>query len=385
MVRILMLVTNDINPDPRVEREATALVSEGYEVRIIGLSLEEGPESFVQHANGFSILRIRLRSKLIERFQNGWIQTFFRVVLFSYNCLRKAKTLLRGVAIIHVHDFDTLLIGFLLSRMSNTKLIYDAHESYSEMFSDKVPRSIVVFVNTLEGIFSKRANRIISSGYLLGKRLERISSQKVDVIQNTVSEAVGSEFPRKEPLGFVIGYIGGFLNDRNLRELVEAFKIFCDSHPKSKLIFAGWGPLSQYLKSEARLNPSCFEFLGKIDYVDVPRILSKLSLSVVFGSRLIKNNHYATPNRVFESVSLGVPVLTSDFGEMKRIVTDWKFGIPVKSWNVNEIVSKLDYLYHNQDELWNLGLVARDTFIADLTWEKIKKKLLRLYNNILLM
>ena len=70
---------------------------------------------------------------------------------------------------------------------------------------------------------------------------------------------------------------------------------------------------------------------------------------------------------------------------MKRIVTDWKFGIPVKSWNVNEIVSKLDYLYHNQDELWNLGLVARDTFIADLTWEKIKKKLLRLYNNILLM
>lgn len=383
MVRILMLVTNDLNPDPRVEREAASLVSQRYDVRIVGISQKDETVFFEPTSNGFCVLKIGLRSRIIERFPLGWVQALIRIVRFSIGCLRKAKTLIEGVSVIHVHDFDTLPIGYLLSRIAKAKLIYDAHESFSEMFAIGVPKIIVNLVDTMETLLSRRADRIIASGELLGKRMEIISNKKVDVIQNTVSEKFGEGVLRQKPKEFVLGYIGGFLDDRNLRELVHAFKMFHKSHSESKLILAGWGPLSEYLQAEAATDSSGIEFRGKIEYAKVPEILSELSMSIVFVGKHIRNNHYATPNKLFESVAMGVPVLVSNFGELKRIVHNSQFGITVDSWDIEALRVRFRDLYKKRNQIESMGAIAKDRFIAELSWERVQRNLHQLYNEVL--
>jgi glycosyltransferase involved in cell wall biosynthesis len=250
------------------------------------------------------------------------------------------------------------------------------------MFSDSVPSMIVQLVNAVERALSKRADRIIASGDLLGKRMAKISGRDVTVIQNTVSEKFGAGVVRKLPKQLTLGYVGGLLDDRNLRELVWAFKAFHREHPDSKLIIAGWGPLSEFIQEEAADSNAGIEFRGKVEYEFVPYLLSELTISIVFVGKRVRNNHYATPNKLFESIAMGVPALVSNLGQLKLIAQKSEFGIAVNSWDIDALVSAFDDIYKKQSQFDRMGEAARTKFRAEFSWEKIERKLHELYRGM---
>ncbi len=229
---------------------------------------------------------------------------------------------------------------------------------------------------------AKRADVIITSGHLLKKRMDSLCGRDAIVVQNTVSADFQSEEKVSHSGDFTIGYIGGLIEGRNLTQLVNAFKMFAESHDDVRLLIAGWGPLKEYVSEEADRNSRTIRYLGKVDYSQVPAILSSLSLSISFVSRLVPNNMYATPNKVFEAASHGVPLLVSDFGELASIVRKWNLGYTTDSERPDAILSSLHDIYRNRESLKEMGMRAKETFMQHLSWERVQDELVRAYDQI---
>src|SRR5215469_4561418 len=121
--RVLMLLSNGFDPDPRVHNEARTLVENGYSVRIVAWDRDRArPEE--ELVDGIEVRRVYLKST----HGRGWTQMLFMPLVF----LRMIRIALQGrFDIIHAHDFDTLPPALFLSWLRRTPVVYDAHEDYA--------------------------------------------------------------------------------------------------------------------------------------------------------------------------------------------------------------------------------------------------------------
>ena len=156
MSTVLMLVNNPLNPDPRVEREAKALVDAGLNVRIAAVSLSANNLERVRDKRGFEIVKLPNPRRLSSHSRTGWKKALLDIIRYYYEVLKHIRLLMRDVTVVHCHDFDTLPMGYVLSKLGS-KLVYDSHEAFSGMFSQSVPRVIPLIVDALESIVSERS------------------------------------------------------------------------------------------------------------------------------------------------------------------------------------------------------------------------------------
>ncbi|MEM4735528.1 MAG: glycosyltransferase [Candidatus Thorarchaeota archaeon] len=380
MLRVVMLVTNDVNPDPRVEKEAMSLFSRGVNVIIVGTGGQprQLPDTV---ASRVPIMRLQLSEPRWLSRKPGWIRSLFRLSQYNIWCLRKSKDLLAGTSVIHANDFDTLPVAWLLSRMSGAKLVYDVHEIYTGMFSPTVPRIIVIVIDAVERILSKKADLILTTGLMMVKRMNSLTGRRAISLRNVPSRNYGMGVVRKKPDRFTVGYVGGLLEDRNLEELIEAFKCFNKSCPESSLVIAGWGPLSTSIQDHAKKSDGKIIFLGKLPATRVPHTLASCSIAVVFTSKRKINHYYACANKVFEAAAVGTPVLATDIGELGTVVKEYSLGFVTDSDSVRAIVCALRQIA-SRDDLEEIGRHARKVFEDHFCWELYEPHLLSAYNEL---
>jgi len=121
---VLMIVLNSVLHDSRVLREANALLSNGYKVKIIGLL----DRKIDRHDSDIEIEFIDVWSRYrLPRNYVGWIIKYFEFCVKCILNIIKSKPY-----IIHAHDLNALLPAYLGSLFSEAKVIYDSHELYTE-------------------------------------------------------------------------------------------------------------------------------------------------------------------------------------------------------------------------------------------------------------
>ena len=115
--KIIMLLSNGFDPDPRVYNEAVALVEHGYEVCVVCWNRDRGlKKPRAEDTDGIRVERVGPRSKHnLGRSQIlflllFWIRVFFGVLFKKANAL-------------HCHDFDTLPVGFCLAKLKKCKVV----------------------------------------------------------------------------------------------------------------------------------------------------------------------------------------------------------------------------------------------------------------------
>ena len=127
---VLMLLTNAYDPDPRVRQEALALIKIGCRVRLLAWDRDcKSPAHEVME--GVEVERVRLASS----HGRGTTQVFFYAALYLRMFWRGWRVPFDAV---HCHDLDTLPLGFLLGKLKRKPIVYDAHESFLEMFEGRV-------------------------------------------------------------------------------------------------------------------------------------------------------------------------------------------------------------------------------------------------------
>ncbi len=353
--KIIVSVSNDITADQRVHRVCNTLLEEGFEVILLGRKFKN---SLKLNNRNYKCIRFRLL------FNKGFLFYFclnFRI--FIYLLFNKSGFLL-------ANDLDTLPANYLAAKIKGCKLFYDSHELFTE-------------VPELE-------NRKFVKKFWLG--IEKICFPKIHKAY-TVSESIAGYYQKKYNINFsvvrnlpyyrkdkteylqrdnILIYQGALNKDRGLELLIEAMQ-YIDKH---KLIIAGDGNLSNELKilcKKLNLN-SKIEFTGKLAFEDLNELTSKALLGFSLEQNTNLNYYYSLPNKIFDYINSGTPVLCPDLPEMKKIIENYNTGTIFSGTTAKELSEKISEVLNDNNKLieWHNNCINAS---KELCWENEKEKL----------
>jgi len=378
-MQILMLLTNAFDPDPRVYQEAKVLIEKGYKVSI--LCWDRDPKApFQENIDGIYVERIYVKST----HGRGSTQIIF-LLLFWIKALIKALS--KKIDITYCHDFDTLPLGYTISRLKKTKLVYDAHESYVDMLANNVSPLIKKIISVAENYLLKKVDLTITVGDILKESLIKKGALQVMVVGNwkqltdfQFSAKVLEE--EKTKLGIpkdalVVSYIAHLNPERKIEPLLRSI----ENEEDVFLVVGGRGPIEKIVRNSAQKHKNII-FLGFVHPLKVPFYVA-LSDVVYYG--FDKNNpnaQYSAPNKLFEALAAGKAIITGDFGEIGHIVKKYNCGLILKDYSIEEIKNAINIL-KNKNYLIEIQNNSLKIAEKKYNWQMAKENLIKAIDKLL--
>ena len=345
-LRVAMALYGDITFDSRVQREANSLARAGHSVTIF---CREGSHAMAP------MLDPEVRLELITVggrpgapnapnpfLAHGGLRRHIARLAFLVSYARNLRTWARAVArtampfdVWHGHDFTGLVAGSM-ARTAGSALIYDSHDLFLESGSgSRLPGPIRRLLGWYESRLVRDAALVITVNQgLAAYHRKRHGREPIVVVHNCVPAWTGPEpppslirdalaIPPDEP---VILYHGLLDADRGLETSYEA--IVEPGLERAHLVLLGFGQGRDRLRHLAA-QP---RFGGRIHLLDpvspaelLPWVASA-DVGVMPNQPRTLNERLSTPNKLFESIAAGLPVVSSDFPERRRIIIDDPLG-----------------------------------------------------------
>lgn len=374
--QIVFSRSNPVDPDPRVEKAARCLQGAGYRCMIWGWQrlLFEKCE---QHPD-LVIKRILFPGKFGGSFTNFFGLFVFNLWLFFNHLLIRPK-------IIHAFDLDTVLPALAARFFLKNKVVYDIADWYAD--SRKVG-FLEPFIVKLERWVCTRADLVILAHE---ERLQQLGFQpkKWAVIYNTPDDIKVNESSNESSynsnsnnsnnydLESSFVYVGVLQPDRGIEQMIKAACI-----AKVKLVLAGFGPLAEFCKQASQLN-DYVKYLGRVSYHQA-LTLEKQSIAVLalYDPR-IKNNKLAAPNKLFESMMLGRPIITTKDTLAGRFVETERIGVTVPYGDVDALIEIFTLLKNNPSQCEEMGGRGRKLYEKYYSYQAQCEILRCLYDSLI--
>lgn len=329
-VRVVMLLGNGFSPDPRVEAAARALVEAGADVSVVCWD-RDGDLPEREERDGVHVHRIRR----VSTHGRGSSQALLLPKVWR-EYVRVGRELRPDV--VHAHDLDTLPAGWRLARATGAALVFDAHESYPDMLAENVAGWIRWGTRRLERFLVPRADLLVTVGERLRSHYERMGARDTEVVGNWRDPtAPPGEAPRLRqavrdeagvmPRSAFICFIANLTAERRLEPLLAAV----ERVPEAELVVGGKGPAAAAAQDAAKRCPR-IRYVGAVAPADVARWTAGCD-AVYYGfDPANPNARFSAPNKLFEALAAGVPVVTARFGEIGEIVAQTGCGLLVEDY-----------------------------------------------------
>lgn len=366
-VKIYCLVTNDLNYDQRMQRICSTLSeTKEFDVTLVG--------------------RLLKKSKPLQNslFKQKRLKCFFnkgKLFYIEYNIRLFCLLLFAKVDIICAVDLDTILPAYYTSKWRKKKLVYDAHEIFTQV-PEVVNRPKVQAV--WEWIAKKTIPKV-DAAYTVCESLaiyfKENYKQDFEVIRNVPFAQKNIKIQAWEPeTPFIILYQGVLNDGRGLEEIIQAMPLL-PNHIRLYLI--GEGDNSQSLRAlvnSLNLNDRV-QFLGYM----LPKDLKEITPMCQVGINLLQNKglnyYYSLANKFFDYIQAAKPSLNMDFPEYRTHIEQYEVGIllsDLKAETIAKSIEKmLDPIYYKN--LQSNCLLAAQDFI----WEKESQKLILFYRKLI--
>ena len=421
MARVLMLC-HDQNLDRRVVAQALTLIEQGHEVRLLALSfdgvthletLPEGielvriglnhivPENptylgYMRRQHGLNAMLNRAANRFPSRL--GIFNRAFRLVSMLNWQLYRALLLLRyrnralhdplpfrqaffehGKAyasdLVQVHDLPALEAGVQLAALWDVPLVYDAHELYPEQKSfSAVQRRIC---SQAEAAQILKADLVFAVNESIGDEMaRRYGIEKPVTLLNAIDPPVdfdpeaGHDLLRQKlglpPERRILLFQGGFAPHRNLEALIDAM---ADVKTQDvDLVMMGFGPFGELLKKKAaRLNllDRRIHFLPAVPQAELLQHSASADLGIIPYPHVDLNSYYCTPNKLFEFIQAGLPILANDSPELNRFVRSNGFGHCAVMRTPRDIARTIDDAFAMPDSAqWRSAILEKRSELA---------------------
>ena len=299
-----------------------------------------------------------------------------RAFLGSVRAFRKIRLLRPSV--VHFHDPELMPLGFLL-RLTGTKVIYDVHEDLprqilSKQYIPSVARiPVASAVSVLEWLAGRLFTAIVAATPTIARRFPQ---SKTTTVQNfPMLKELASDVAWTEKRGEVC-YIGGISAIRGIREVVAAMEI---SRSGARLNIGGRFE-NTALETEVKNSPG-WEKVNELGFVDRSGVREVLGRSVggLVTFLPLPNHVDAQPNKMFEYMSAGIPVIASDFPLWREIIEGADCGLCVDPAVPAEIAAAIDRLVEEPELAQRMGENGRKAVLEKYNWPVEEKKLLDLY------
>lgn len=287
--------------------------------------------------------------------------------------------------IYHLHDPELLPIALKLKNKGK-KVIFDSHEDFpkqlvSKPYLNKISAYFLsLFVNYYEKYVCSRLDAIVAATPTIREKFIKFSKKVVDINNYPLLgelEAIEKDWVN---INHDIAYVGGISKIRGIEECVKSLEYttadVClnlvgtfneESTHDNIRKFHGWSKVIEH---------------GQLSRIEVKNILEK-SVAGVVTFLPVPNHIEAQPNKMFEYMSAGIPVIGSNYPLWKTIIEDNKCGICVDPENPQQIADAIDKLVTNKGLAEEMGKNGIKAVNEKYNWSIEEGKLFKLYEELL--
>jgi glycosyltransferase involved in cell wall biosynthesis len=368
--KIIVSVINDLVTDQRVKRSCAVLTEMGFEVLLTGRRMRHSP---AMDNRPYAVKRMKL---LFEK--GPAFYACFQIRLFLFLLFQKSELL-------WANDLDTLLPNFLISKIKKVPLIYDSHEYFTgvpELLNRPLKRKIWKVVEKrifprLKTVFTVNDSiaDLYENEYGIRPVVVRNVPERYHRLEKTDRRALG--LPQEKRILILQG--SGINVDRGAEEMVEAMQYVRNA----VLLIAGSGDVLPKLKEivkKKKLQDRVI-FLPRQPYKKLMQYTSVADLGLTLDKDTNINYRYSLPNKIFDYLQAGIPVLASSLPEIRKIIETYEVGDFIPNHDPEQMAKKVNEIFSDSARLkrWkqNTQRAARE-----LNWEnesQILKNALKKY------
>ena len=372
-MRILICRSNPVAPDPRVEKEAATLTEAGYVVAAIAWD-QTASLPVIEHTENLTIERIPIRVKNAHGLGNLPYVLVWQVRLL-WQLIAKRNT----YDIIHACDFDTILPALVINGIWHKKLIYDIFDFYADMMR-LTPKPIVYILRHIELWAINQVDAIILPDTSRYQQIKGSHPKKSVVIYNSPQETIPSEGIKRignTDSHFRLAYVGNLQVQRGLLHLLDILK----RYPDWELDLAGFGPDEALILDYVKGMPN-IRWHGRVPYSRALDLNRRADVLIALYDPSVPNHRYASPNKAFEAMMLGKPVIVARNTNVDEIIEQVNCGLVVDYEDIATLETALLLLRNDPKVRNRMGYQARKAYEETYSWEKMKVRLLNLYKEI---
>lgn len=364
--RVIVSVINDLVTDQRVARTCQVFVDLDYDVLLVGRKLK--------HSSPLE-KRPYICKRMSLLFEQGPVFYFwFNIRLFFVLLFNKADVLFSN-------DLDTLLPNYLVSKIKHIPLIYDSHEIFCEVPELQKNSFKKKIWEWLESWIVPKLNKCIT----VNKSIANYFTNKYQVpfifVRNIPQypklQTIKTREELKLPYGKkIIIFQGAGINvQRGAEELVESFKYLDDTY---LLLIIGSGDVISTLKNmviSLQLSTKVM-FLDKMSATSLRHYTANANIGITIDKDTNLNYHFSLPNKVFDYIHSGIPILATQLPEIQMLIDRYKIGLFIHNHQPSHIAEKIIELINSQNYLE----YKSNTIIAAVenNWDQERQKLIQL-------
>jgi glycosyltransferase involved in cell wall biosynthesis len=369
-----MLLSNEFASDPRVEKEALALASAGWDVTVLAWN-RSGTLPAVERREGFAIERVGPVAaygsglKNLAGFRGFWDAAARRAVQLT-------------PSVVHCHDLDTAPAGLsAVKALAGTRLVVDFHELYRE--SRMVPRGAVLgglaraAIDALERRVLARADAVIVSTEAMRDRYVVLGVSPVVIENAPDAQMFTPEVAAELHDGFRVCYAGQKRYTESLIALAEAVQ----RDPRFHARLAGGGVSAEKI-AQVAAGLERVQATGPFTYAEAPALYRGCDAVYAVYDRRVGNIRIALPVKALEGMASGLPVIVNRDTWMGDFVVREGVGIAVGGESVDELAAALAGLADNPEAAREMGLRGRRYVEEKLNWEIVSARFIEVYGKL---
>ncbi len=313
--RAIVTVINDLSTDQRVARTCRTLQEEGFEPFLIGRRLKKSPSL---PERPYPMHRMKLP------FEKG------PLFYLSYDLALLFKLFRQDADLIWANDLDTLGPAFLAARWKKVPLIYDSHEYFTEVPELQNSKFKKGIWERLERSILPRLPFMLTVNPSIARKYEERYRVKVHVLPNYPELEKKPINTHRSELGlpedrFIVVLQGSGINlGRGGEEALEAM-----GHTRGVLLLViGGGDRYEKMRQKAKelIEKDKVRFLPRMPYEEMMRYTRGSDLGLSLDQPISENYRLSTPNKLFDYIHAGIPILASELPEVSRIVNEHRVG-----------------------------------------------------------
>ncbi len=329
-MRVAVLVSNDLTYDQRVSKICNSLQHKNWEVRLIGVLKSESTP----------LERTYSTKRLNVFFSKGPLFYFMlNVRMFFYLLFHKTE-------IIWANDLDVLWPAVLMKRLRGTKVIYDSHEYFTEAEGLAGRERIKAIWTRIEKRCVPHVDLFITVNESIASIYREKYNREVWVQRNmpvlVEDDSVNEDLFEVKTVVLQGAYIDP---DRGGMELVEAFQFL----EGIQLLIVGSGRDLENIKRrivDLHLEEKV-KVLPRMSYLELKKLTQRVHLGVSLDKPLHLNYTLSLPNKLFDYIHAGVPVLVSNLIEPARIVNEFQVGEIVEDVTPESIAKGIEKILNS--------------------------------------
>jgi len=286
-------------------------------------------------------------------------------------------------------DLPVLPTAVYVAKNKNIPLIYDAHELYPEqaIFEDEKRE----FYTKVETEFIEYPNLVITVNISIAKEMaKRYNIKEPEVILNALDASSSFDINKKydyfrkklsiKPSQKIVLFQGGYSSNRNLHLFVESAKYI--NNKDVVLVLMGFGDyekeLQQIAKDNKTLNKNVF-FFPAVDQSVLLEYSASADVGIIPYPHIDLNSYYCTPNKLFEFIQAGLPMIANDSPELNRFVKENSIGYSKKIENEKDIADMIDTYFEQGVDYKKNILKVRDK----ISWSVEESKFVEMMKGII--